>query len=240
MSDESDKLAYLRRAARVLEKKAAVVTESETIVRLGAFATSTLANALDGVGHHHHATCELRPVYPGVRFAGRAVTVRESAGEYGSFQSEDFRVGSMIDAASPGDVIVVAAGGARASTWGGMASLAAREKGIAGLVVDGGVRDQEEIQSFGFPVFARHLVPTTGRTRLKVEAIDVPVTIDGVRVEPGDIIVADGTGVVCVPSARAAEVVQIAESCAGEDQRAAEEIRAGLSFSEAMRKFRRI
>ena len=136
----------------------------DVVSRLGALATSTLANALDSVGCHVHATCDLRPVYPGLRFAGRAVTVREISGDYGRFSSEEFRVGEMIDAASPGDVIVVAAGGARASTWGGMASLAAKEIGLAGLVVDGGVRDREEIESFGFPVFARHLVPTTGRT----------------------------------------------------------------------------
>lgn len=210
------------------------------IHRLGALATSTLANALDGVGEHRHATCELRPVFPGIRFAGRAVTVKELHGDYGTYQSEDFRVGSMIDAAGPGDVIVVDAGGARASTWGGMASLAAKEKGIAGLVVDGGVRDQEEIETFGFPVFARHLVPTTGRTRLKVEAIDEPVDIDGVRVSPGDIIVADCTGVICVPADHAAEVAEIAEACARDDRKAEEVIRAGLSFTEAMRKFRRI
>lgn len=212
----------------------------DIITRLGAFATSTLANALDGVGRHNHATCALRPVYPGIRFAGRAVTVLEIAGGHGSFESADFRVGAMIDAAERGDVIVVAAGGAKASTWGGMASLAAREKGVAGLVVDGGVRDQEEIESFGFPVFARHLVPTTGRTRLKVEAIDVPVEIDGVRVEPGDIIVADGTGVVCVPASESTEIAELAAACARDDRQAEAEIRAGLSFSEAMRKFRRI
>ncbi len=212
----------------------------KVITRLGALATSALANALDSVGHHNHATCVLRPVYSGVRFAGRAVTVRESAGDYGSFQSEDFRVGEMIDAAAPGEIIVVAAGGAKVSTWGGMASLAAKEKGIAGLVVDGGVRDQEEIESFGFPVFARHLTPTTGRTRLKVEAMNVPVEIDGVRVEPGDIIVADGTGIACVPAASSTQVAEIAEACANDDQQAEKEIRAGLSFSEAMKKFRRI
>ena len=212
----------------------------DLVARLGALATSTLANALDGVGNHHHATCALRPVYPGIRFAGRAVTVQEIAGEHGSFESADFRVGAMIDAAEPGDVLVVAAAGARASTWGGMASLAAKEKGLAGLVVDGGVRDQEEIESFGFPVFARHLVATTGRTRLKVEAIDVPVEIDGVSVAPGDVIVADGTGIVRVPASSAAEVAELAEACARDDRQAEEEIRGGLSFSKAMRKFRRI
>lgn len=215
-------------------------TLSDVTTRLGALATSTLANALDAVGFHHHATCDLRPVYPGIRFAGRAVTVQESAGDYGRFSSEDFRVGAIIDTAGPGDVIVVAAAGARASTWGGMASLAAKQKGIAGLVVDGGVRDQEEIESFGFPVYARLLVPTTGRTRLKVEAVEVPVEIDGVRVEPGDIIVADGTGIVCVPADRAVEVAEFAEACSADDRKAEQEIRAGLTFSEAMKKFRRI
>lgn len=212
----------------------------EVVRRLGALATSTLANALDSVGCHVHATCNLRPIYPGMRFAGRAVTVRESSGDYGRFRSEEFRVGAMIDAAEAGDVIVVAAGGARASTWGGMASLAAKEKGLAGLVVDGGVRDREEIESFGFPVFARHLVPTTGRTRLKVDAIHVPVEIDGVLVEPGDIIVADGTGIVRVPLVKSSQVLEIAEACARDDRQAEKEIRAGLSFSEAMKKFHRI
>jgi regulator of RNase E activity RraA len=146
----------------------------------------------------------------------------------------------MIDAADPGEVIVIAAHGARASTWGGMASLAAQVKGIAGLVVDGGVRDLEEIEACGFPVFSRHLVPTTGRTRLKVDAIGEPVEIDGVPVAPGDVIVADGTGVVCVPAAKAEQVAEIAEACAADDARAEAEIREGLSFSEAMKKFTRI
>jgi len=120
------------------------------IARLGALQTSALANALDGAGCHAHATVSLRPVCKGFRFAGRAVTVRERVGAFGSFTSEDFRVGAMIDAADPGEVIVIAAQGARASTWGGMASLAAQVKGIAGLVVDGGVRDLEEIEACRF------------------------------------------------------------------------------------------
>ncbi|MDX1512233.1 MAG: RraA family protein [Gammaproteobacteria bacterium] len=212
-----------------------------TIVqRLQVLHTSALANALDAVGCHSHATASLRPVCKGFRFAGRAVTVREAVGDYGSFGSEDFRVGAMIDAAAPGDVIVVAADGARASTWGGMASLAAKLKGVAGLVVDGGVRDLEEIESSGFPVFARHLVPTTGRTRLKVEAIGEEVEIDGVPVAPGDVIVADGTGVVCVPAAKSLEIAEIAERCAADDARAETEIRNGLTFTEAMKKFTRI
>ena len=91
--------------------------------------------------------------------------------------------------------------------------------------------------AFEFPVFARHLVPTTGRTRLKVAAIDEAVTVDGVRVAPGDLIVAVGTGAVCLPRARARDLTPRAEALQRDDERAMAEIRGGLGFSEAMRKF---
>ena len=212
----------------------------DAVARAARLATSTLANALDDAGLHHNVMATIKAVAPGMRFAGPAVTVREVTGDYGSFTSADFRVGAMIDAAAPGDVIVVDMGGAACSTWGGMASLAAKVKGVAGLLVDGGVRDLEEMIEFEFPVFARHLVPTTGRTRLKVAAIDEAVTVDGVRVAPGDLIVADGTGVVCLPRERALDITARAEALQRDDERAVAEIRGGLAFSEAMKKFTRI
>ncbi len=216
-------------------------TTLQTLVsRVAALATSTLANALDEVGLHANVMPTIKSVAPGFHFAGPAVTVTEEAGDYGSFGSDDFKVGAMIDAAEPGDVIVVAAGGVPYSTWGGMASYAARLKGVAGLVVDGGVRDLEEIVEFGFAVFARHMVPTTGRTRLKVAAINEPVTVDGVAVAPGDIVAADGTGIVVLPAARAEEITTLAEAFARDDAAALAEMGKGLSFSDAMAKFKKI
>ena len=212
----------------------------ELTARVAALATSTLANALDEVGLHANVMPSIKGVAPGLRFAGPAVTVREEAGDYGSFGSDDFKVGAMIDAAEPGDVIVVAAGGVPYSTWGGMASYAAKLKGIAGLVVDGGVRDLEEIVEFGFAVFARHLVPTTGRRRLKVAAIGDRITVDGVTVAPGDIVVADGTGVVVLPAAQADEIAGLAEAFTRDDAAALAEMDKGLSFSDAMAKFKKI
>jgi regulator of RNase E activity RraA len=208
--------------------------------RAGGLATSTLANALDEVGLHDRVIAAVRPVAPGFRFAGPAVTVKEITGPVGSFPPDAFKVGEMIDAAGPGDVLVVDAGGAPVSTFGGMASFAAKRKGIAGLVVDGGVRDLEEIVAFGFPVFARHLIPTTGRTRLQVKAIGVPVRIDGVEVAPGDMVVGDGTGIVCLPGRHADEIVAIAERLAADDAAALKDLEAGLSFKEAMAKYRKI
>lgn len=212
----------------------------ELAARVAALATSTLANALDEVGLHANVMPTIKRVAPGFHFAGPAVTVTEEVGDYGSFGSDDFKVGAMIDAAEAGDVIVVAAGGAPYSTWGGMASYAAKLKGIAGLVVDGGVRDLEEIVEFDFAVFARHMVPTTGRTRLKVAAIDEPVTVDGVAVAPGDIVAADGTGIVVLPAARAEEITTLAEAFARDDAAAIAEMDKGLSFSDAMAMFKKI
>ncbi len=210
------------------------------IDRIASIATSTLANALDDAGYHDNVMQGIHSVVAGSRFAGPAVTVREASGEFGSFRSEDFRVGAIIDAAGAGDVIVIDGGGALCSTWGGMASFAAKFKGVAGLVVDGAVRDLEEIIEFDFPVFARHMVPTTGRLRMKVEAINEPIVVYGVRVEPGDIIVGDGTGLVCLPRDDAEKIVGVAEQIGQDDASALEDMKAGMSFSEAMFKYTKI
>ena len=114
------------------------------------------------------------------------------------------------------------------------------QKGINGLIVDGGARDLEEMVEFKFPVFARHLVPTTGRHRLKIEAINEAITVDDVLIEPGDLIVADGTGAVCLPRAKALKLVERAELMQRDDDAAIQEIRNGLSFTDAMKKFTRI
>jgi regulator of RNase E activity RraA len=213
---------------------------TELINRSARLATSTLANALDDAGFHDKVLNTLKAVSPGMNFAGTAMTVHEITAPYGTFTSIDFRVGAIIDAAQAGDVVVIDMARAKCSTWGGMASLAAKLKGIKGLLVDGGVRDLEEMIEFDFPVFAAHLVPTTGRSRLKVETINQPICMDGVMVEPGDLIVADGSGVVCLPKANALELVSRAEEIQRDDEAAANEIKKGLSFSEAMKKFTRI
>ena len=213
---------------------------AEIVRRAAQLATSTLANALDAEGFHDQVLSTLKSVSPGMRFTGPAMTVREITAKHGTFTSADFRVGAIIDAAQAGDVVVIDMGGAKISTWGGMASLAAKEKGVSGLLVDGGIRDLEEMIEFGFPVFARHLVPTTGRTRLKVEAINEAVRVDDVIVKPGDLIVADGTGVVCLPKAKVVILVSRAEEMQRDDEAAAKEIKDGLSFSDSMKKFTRI
>lgn len=208
--------------------------------RIAPIATSTFANAFDKCGLFHNVMAEIPAVSPGFALSGPAVTVKLSVGQPGTYTSEDFAVGAMIDAAQRGDVIVIDGGGSRYSTWGGMASFAAKMKGVAGIVVDGATRDLEEMVEFDFAVFSRHMAPTTGRTRLKVEAINVPVCVGGVDVNPGDIIVGDGTGVIAIPIGRADEVVSFAEKCQLDDSAAMADMKNGLTFSQAMAKYRNI
>jgi len=202
-------------------------------------ATPTIANALDDVGFGG-VMGGLAQIVPGTRCIGRAVTIRQVTGGRGDFRSEDFKVGDMIEAAAAGDVLVVDNAGHCVSTFGGLATLAAKTKGIAGVIVDGGVRDREEMLEQKLPVFARHMTPLTGRTRIAISAINQPVSCGGVRVRAGDMIVADGSGVICVPAEHAAEVAQLAAKYARDDAAAAAELARGLSFRQAMAKFTRI
>jgi regulator of RNase E activity RraA len=211
----------------------------DVLAALAALATPTLANALDDVAFEGVMEGLVQMV-PGTRCAGRAVTVREIAGRRGDFSSDDFKVGQVIDAARAGDILVIDNGGACVSTFGGLATLAAKVKGIGGLVADGGVRDREEMIEHAFPVFARHMTPLTGRTRLAVTGINETVRCGGVRVRPGDAIVADGSGVVCIPAGHAARVAELAGAYARDDAQAAAELAKGLPFREAMARFKRI
>ncbi len=206
---------------------------------LSGLATPTIANALDDVAFPG-IMLGLTQMVPGVRCTGRAVTVLQVSSQRGDYTSDEFKVGHMIDAAGPGDIVVVDNGGRPVSTWGGLATYAAKVKGIGGLIVDGGVRDREEMVEHGFPVFARHMTPLTGRSRIKVVAIGQPIACGGVRVRTGDAIVADGSGVVCIPAEHAERVAELASRYSADDKLAEAELAKGLTFREAMAKFTRI
>lgn len=202
-------------------------------------ATSTIGNVLDDM-NIQGIIPNIKSVSPGFKFVGGAVTVKETTGALGTYTSEDFKLGQVIDAAQEGDVIVIDNGGQQVSTWGGIASFAAKMRGVAGLVVDGGVRDLDEIIEFQFPVFSRHVVPTSGKGRIKLLSMNTVVNIDGITVRPGDIMVGDGTGIACIPIEVAEEVLTLATKFDQQDKQGIEEIRKGLSFTEALKKFAKI
>src|SRR3546814_894363 len=172
-----------------------------------ALVTSTVGNVLDDLGIGG-IILNIKPLIPGMKFVGPAFTVKEVTGAFGSYSAAEFGLGRAVDGADAGDVVAIDNGGQQVSTWGGVASYAAHKRGIAGLVVDGGIRDADEIREIGFPAFSRHVVPLSGKTRVKIVEIGGVVKIDGVKVTGGDILLGDGSGIVCIPLAAAAEVLQ--------------------------------
>ena len=202
-------------------------------------ATPTIANALDDVAFQGIMS-GLTQIVPGTRIVALAATVRQVSGERGTYTSEDFKVGHMIDAAKPGEVLVVDNGGREVSTFGGLATYAAKVKGLAGVVVDGGVRDREEMLDRKLPIYARHMTPLTGRTRIQIAGLNETISCGGVRVRPGDVIVADGSGIACIPAEHAEKVAELAKRYSDDDKLAEAELAKGLSFREAMAKFKRI
>lgn len=165
--------------------------------------------------------------------AGRAVTVQ--LGEYDGTAATRHLCTAAVDACKPGDVIVVAGNGRTdAASWGGLLSLGASLHEVAGVVIDGACRDVDEAVDLGLPVYARAPVSRTARGRIAEVDWSVPVTIGGVGVHPGDLIVADRSGVVVVPAGRLGEVHATARELAARENAIAAAVRAGTPMSQAM------
>lgn len=220
-----------------MARKSGVPSRKALVERFRKLSTPTVSNALDSLGIRGIMT-GLQPIGPGLKLAGVAFTVQEVTADIGSFAPEEAGLERIVAGARPGDVVVVDNGGAKASSGGELFMFACKSKGLAGMVVDGSVRDREGILKVGYPVFSRHVVPTTGRTRVKVVAMNQPVRCDGVLVNPGDIVVADGSGAAVVPIARAAEVLARAEAQDAKDARMLALLKEGLSYHQAGRRLK--
>lgn len=177
------------------------------------------ANICDG-NHRMPSLPSLRPVSDGSKMAGPAVTVRTIAGDWA-------KPVEAIDIAGPGDVIVVETDGEEA-VWGELATRSARIKGLAGVVIDGAIRDVADIRELGLPVFTRTIRPTAGEPKGLGE-INAPIRIGGVRICPGDWIVGDDDGVVAIPQQKVAEITNRAMDCLEKENRIRGEIEAGQS-----------
>lgn len=196
--------------------------------------TSTIADLLDEMGLRGIMS-GIRPVEPGATMVGPAVTVKEISGDVGTYTDSDFSIGTVIESAEPGDILVFDNAGKEISTWGGLATTAAAERGIAGAVIDGGCRDADQIVEIGFPIFSRHITPTPARTRIKILEINGVVLCGGTRVCPGDIIVADRTGVVVVPGQKADEILKRSEALENAETKFINALKKGKTFNEMHR-----
>ena len=177
------------------------------------------ANICDG-NHRMPSLANLRPIRDGLKMVGPAVTVRTMPGDWS-------KPVQAIDAANPGDVIVIQTDGTQA-VWGELATHSAKIKGLAGVVIDGAVRDVADIRKLDFPVFARAIQPTAGEPKGFGE-INAPIRVGGVKICPGDWIVGDDDGVVSIPRHKLAEIANRAMDCLEKENRIRQEIEAGRS-----------
>lgn len=162
----------------------------------------------------------IRPVVPGLRMVGTAFTVK-------CFVGDAKAVALAIDQAQEGDVLVIDAGGTqRVTPWGSMSATAAKLRGIAGCVTNGAVRDMDELIEIGFPVFAAG-ASVRGNVKLQPGWIGIPVSVGGMTVHPGDIVIGDSDGVVVIAAEHAQAVYERAVDQQAKENEIMQRIRSG-------------
>ena len=169
----------------------------------------------------------IKPLYAGMRVCGPALTVACPPGD-------NLVIHYAVTLAEPGDVLVVDyAGYTEAGPWGDVLTTAAQGRGVAGLVIDGCVRDALAIRVAGFPVFARG-TNMKGTTKALPGEVNQPILCAGVPVAPGDIVVGDDDGVVVVPKGRAGAVLAAAREREAKEEQLRERLRAGKTTVELL------
>jgi len=191
--------------------------------------TASVSDAMDKIGIP--AGCHgIKPVVHGVKFAGRAFTVKYRA----CGVVERGTVGDFLDDVPPGHVVVIDnAGRTDCTVWGDIMTTLAHHKGVAGTVIDGVCRDVPKIRDLGYPIFTRDYYMMTGKDRVEIEGVNVPVTVSQRQVRPGDIVMGDDSGVVVIPASRAEEVLKIAQEIEHTEQEILKRIAKGQSLRQA-------
>jgi len=156
----------------------------------------------------------LKPTMADTCIVGTALTVRNMIQREHSYETARRHVNKMAEfeahnLALPGDVVVIE-GVQGISNMGGISAQTGKRQGEAGAIVSGGIRDIDHSRSVGYPVWSTEVTPVTGKWRIETVEINGDIEIAGIRVAPGDIVLADETGVCFVPRARAAEVLELA------------------------------
>ncbi len=189
-----------------------------------AFARLGVATVHEAAGRIGIVDVELTQVVPGSRVAGPARIARSVPGD-------NTMVHAAVAHARPGDVLVLTSGEpAPVALVGELLATQAQARGVAGLLVDGAVRDLDELAALGLPIWSR-FVRAQGATKGEVGELDVPVVIGGTEIRPGDLVVLDCDGALALPHARAGEVLALAEERATREGALRERYSAGeLSY----------
>ena len=203
-------------------------TTSDIAARLKAIPTASISDAMDSLGIHG-TLHGLAPLTYDFRVGGPAFTVQyEPAG------SERGSVGDFLDDVPPGAVVLID-NHARTdvTVWGGIMTEIAAARGIGGTVINGVCRDLNAALRQNYPLLSRGRFMRTGKDRVRLVAVNTPVTINDVEISPLDIICGDADGALAVPAARAEEIAEIAERIEDVEARIVEAVKAGSTLVHA-------
>ncbi len=206
-----------QRVATTLYKRATADTIREVLAQVSA---SNVSDAM----HRGGVAPNIKPLVPGMRCFGQAVTVRTAPGDWA-------KPVEAIDLAGPGDVLVIDAGGVAPAIWGELATNSAVNRKVEGVIIDGGIRDTGDNRKMGMPLFCKLTCPNAGEPKGLGE-IGASIRISGVDVYPGDWILADDDGVVVIPRAQAVEITNRAMDVLERENRIREEIHRGSTLSK--------
>lgn len=226
-SEDAEKAAATLKKAML--KKIKIKSDLYKRVKLSdvkdVFAKVSAANVSDAM----HRSGDLKgifPICPGLKMAGKICTVRTYPGDWA-------KTVQAVDKADPGDVIVIDAGGVGPAVWGELTTHGALQKKISGIVIDGAVRDTEEIRKLKLPVFAKIITPTAGEPKGFGE-IGVPISACGVRIFPGDWAIGDDDGVCIIPAGKVVEIANRAMSVLETEIRLRKEIDQGATLGKVV------
>ena len=203
-------------------------TTTDIAARLKAIPTASISDAMDSLGIHG-TLHGLAPLTYDFRIGGPAFTVQyEPAG------SERGSVGDFLDDVPPGAVVLID-NHARTdvTVWGGIMTEIAAARGIGGTVINGVCRDLNAALRQDYPLFSRGRFMRTGKDRVRLVAVNTPLTINDVEISPLDIICGDADGALAVPAARAEEIAGIAERIEDVEARIVEAVKAGSTLVQA-------
>ena len=194
--------------------------------------TTCVSDAMDRLG----IKCALhgiKPIVEGAKICGPAFTVH-----YVPCGTEKGTVGDFIDDVKSGEVIVIDNSGRTDCTvWGDIMSIVADRTGIEGTVIDGVCRDLPTIKRLKYPIFSKGYYMSTGKDRVEVDAINIPIAVSGVQVRPGDIILGDESGVIVIPLDRAEDVLEVANQIDEKEKAIEEAVLKGSTLVKAREMF---
>lgn len=196
--------------------------------RWRALSTATVSDALDRLGIATQVP-GLRPYSGPPRVCGRASTLR-----YAPIGPAGGTVGDFIDDVPPGAVIAIDnAGRTDVTVWGDLLSVVADKRGLGGTVIDGTFRDLDAVDAIGYPIFARHVWMRTGKDRVALVERDGPISLGGVAVLPGDLLLGDRSGVLVVPRDEENRVLDVAVAIDEAEDRIRTDVLGGARLDAA-------